>query len=466
MFCLKTQRNLKSQISNLKIKIQNLKLIIFWVFFLFGLFWGTNFVLAQEKEIVVADGAGQIIFYNLDGDITSSFYLQEGFLGPVSMAVGDVNGDFENEIVVMAKESGGVAIFSKTGFLEKSLPGFSFVKGKEQKFSFAPLYKRGDWGDLDKWKELILGDLDDDGKEEIIAAGSPYVKIFNYQGKLKEKFIPFSKNFRQELKLAVGDIDRDRQGEIVFLSNEHTDRMFVHKKKKIFSLPFEFKASNFSISLGDLEGDGKAEFGICDFTANSNCQISFFNHRNIVWPNNLIFKNNLDLKLEDVDNDGRAEAIVAEEFDGRISIYKINSVGSILIWKTIYSQNISDVDIFFEKTKIEGKVIYIDDGDTIFLDSGQEIRYIGVDTPEIGEPFYLEATNKNKELVSGKTVTLEFDKQKIDLYGRHLAYVFVDGIFVNKELIKAGLAKTDFIYPDVKYAKRLARAEKEAKILK
>jgi len=74
-----------------------------------------------------------------------------------------------------------------------------------------------------------------------------------------------------------------------------------------------------------------------------------------------------------------------------------------------------------------------------------KVRYIGVDTPEIHhpmigvEPFGKEASEANRKLVDGKTVSLEFDVEQRDRYGRLLAYVFLkDGTFVN-----AWLGSTD-----------------------
>ncbi len=87
-------------------------------------------------------------------------------------------------------------------------------------------------------------------------------------------------------------------------------------------------------------------------------------------------------------------------------------------------------------------VTYIVDGDTIWVNGNEKIRYIGVDTPEIGECYYEEAKLRNMELVSGKTVTLEVCAQSpTDKYGRTLAYVYVDGILVNSILLIEGYAR-------------------------
>lgn len=454
-------QKVKGQKSKVKNKSQKSKVLFFLTLFLFGLFLLPNFSQAQEKKIIVPTTHGQIVFYNLQGDIISSFFMPAGMQVPTNIAVDDVDGDSENEIVVMPKFGGSqIVIFSENGALENTIVLNGAKRNKESHGVLKRFFVSTNVGTQNN---LVLGDLNDDGKAEIIASAAQYIEIFNYKGKLLDKFIPFSKNFRGEIKIASGDIDRDRKDEIIFTST-NLSQIFIYKNKKIFSTSIDISNyKNFNIALGDLEGDGKSEFGICSFSSNGQCQISRFNHQDIIWPNNLISNSDIYLKLGDVDNDGRGEAVMAEGYSGRISIYKISSTGAV-IWETIYTaQNISDADVFAPKEKIKAKVIYVDDGDTIFLDDDREIRYIGMDTPEIGEPFYLEAVNLNKELIYGREVTIEYDKQKIDPYGRYLAYVFSDERFINKELVKQGLAKLEFIYPDVKYAKKLIKAEKEAR---
>jgi micrococcal nuclease len=94
------------------------------------------------------------------------------------------------------------------------------------------------------------------------------------------------------------------------------------------------------------------------------------------------------------------------------------------------------------------KVTGIDDGDTIVLENGETVRYLGIDTPETHHPTIgeecggKEATELNKKLVFGKRVRLIKDKSDKDHYGRLLRYVFTeDGYFVNYELLKQGWAQ-------------------------
>ncbi|GIW65344.1 MAG: hypothetical protein KatS3mg093_323 [Candidatus Parcubacteria bacterium] len=108
------------------------------------------------------------------------------------------------------------------------------------------------------------------------------------------------------------------------------------------------------------------------------------------------------------------------------------------------------------------KVLRVIDGDTIELTDGSRVRYIGINSPESGEPFYSEARKKNEELVLGKLVKLQFDVQTKDRYGRFLAYVWSDNILVNQKLVEEGLAVLETIPPNVSYQNEFLLAQKQA----
>jgi len=103
------------------------------------------------------------------------------------------------------------------------------------------------------------------------------------------------------------------------------------------------------------------------------------------------------------------------------------------------------------------------DGDTIIIEGNYRVRYIGIDTPEMGEVFGLEAWQANRELVEGKVVYLERDVSETDKYGRLLRYVYVDDTMVNAELVRAGLAEAKAYPPDTKHQDYLEKLEQEAR---
>jgi micrococcal nuclease len=108
------------------------------------------------------------------------------------------------------------------------------------------------------------------------------------------------------------------------------------------------------------------------------------------------------------------------------------------------------------------------DGDTIEvrLDGREEdVRYIGVDTPETVKPgapvdcFGPQASSFNHRLVERRRVRLVFGVERRDRYGRLLAYVYLGDRFVNAELVRRGLARTLTIPPNDRFAERLKRLE-------
>lgn len=123
------------------------------------------------------------------------------------------------------------------------------------------------------------------------------------------------------------------------------------------------------------------------------------------------------------------------------------------------------------------------DGDTLQLETGERVRLIGIDTPELHESSKLQRDSQRsgqdkkaikqlgeqayeftKKLVEGKQVRLEFDAEKKDKYDRLLAYVYLaDGTFVNAEIVKQGYASLLSIPPNVKYADLFLKLYKEAR---
>jgi len=114
-------------------------------------------------------------------------------------------------------------------------------------------------------------------------------------------------------------------------------------------------------------------------------------------------------------------------------------------------------------------VRWVDDGDTIVLDNSNRVRYIGINTPEIAhgkekaEPFGGDAKTLNIQLVLHKPVRLEYDRESHDRYGRHLAYVFLkNGMFVNREIVRQGLAYYLPQKGNLRYGDELLQAQREA----
>lgn len=113
-------------------------------------------------------------------------------------------------------------------------------------------------------------------------------------------------------------------------------------------------------------------------------------------------------------------------------------------------------------------VQHVSDGDTLILDRGERVRLIGLDAPEIHDQQRNKtnawrykcddsAINQHadvsrqylKQLIEGKSVRLEYDKEMRDKYGRTLAYVYreKDGLLVNAEIVRQGHAWAYLRFP-------------------
>jgi micrococcal nuclease len=111
------------------------------------------------------------------------------------------------------------------------------------------------------------------------------------------------------------------------------------------------------------------------------------------------------------------------------------------------------------------------DGDTIEVRIGgrlEDVRYIGVDTPETVKPdtpvqcFGPRASAFNHHLVERRWVRLVFGVERRDIYGRLLAYVYLGDRFVNASLARRGFARSLTIPPNDRFAPLFRRLELRA----
>jgi len=121
------------------------------------------------------------------------------------------------------------------------------------------------------------------------------------------------------------------------------------------------------------------------------------------------------------------------------------------------------------------KVVRVIDGDTIEVSLNNKkdtVRLIGIDAPETVDPiktvecFGKEASEKAKEILTGKTIILESDPTQgnRDKYQRLLRYVFLDDLNFNKLMISEGYVH-EYTYKrnPYKYMEEFKNAERIAR---
>ncbi len=161
-----------------------------------------------KAEILVGPGQGQqplVRIFDWTGEVQKQFFAYDkNFTGGVYLAVGDIDGDGQKEIVTGAGETGGpqVRIFSWDGE----------VQG--QFFAYDKNFRGG--------VHVAIADLDggiSGNKSEIITApgqsGGPHIRFFDNRGKVIGQFFAYDSKFRGGVNLAAGDIDNDGLAEII-----------------------------------------------------------------------------------------------------------------------------------------------------------------------------------------------------------------------------------------------------------
>lgn len=255
----------------------------------------------KEKEIIVGagkDAAPSVKIYDKSTKSLIREFLAyaENFRGGVRVAAGDIDGDGRDEIVTGAGPGGGahVRVFDQKG---------NVIYPKL--FPFGPTPRTG--------VDVATGDIDGDGKDEIIVGmgpgQKPEIKIYKGNGKLMNiRFFAYNENFKGGVRVATGDVDRDGKDEIITGAG-----------------------SGGGPHVRIFEADGKPK------------AIWFF----AFHPD---FRGGIDVASTDIDLDGKDEIIVSQAGQGQawIKIYGYNPE------KIVYANFLAYCDCFEGGTNIAG----------------------------------------------------------------------------------------------------------------
>ena len=125
-----------------------------------------------------------------------------------------------------------------------------------------------------------------------------------------------------------------------------------------------------------------------------------------------------------------------------------------------------------EPRRSPARVIRVVDGDTAEIQlEGRtlDVRFIGIDAPESVHPtepvecFGLEASVFTERRLQGARVGLEFDVERIDPFGRTLAYVWIGSRLFNEDIVRQGYATVTTFPPNVAHLERFVEAERKAR---
>ncbi len=182
----------------------------------FGDAWNKGLTLGYGKAggrayVIVGATSGNtpsVRLYNENLEpVTDAFFAYDArFRGGVNVAIGDLDDDGSPDIVVGAGAGGGphVRVFGTDQMV------------KAQFFAYDQRFKGGVY--------VAMGDVDGDGTQEIVTGpgfgGGPHVRVWNRYAQVKSQFFAFDSKKRAGARVSVGDVDGDGKAEILAMTND------------------------------------------------------------------------------------------------------------------------------------------------------------------------------------------------------------------------------------------------------
>ncbi len=278
-----------------------------------------DFPDAHDSYMALGARAGSAPWVNVwraDGIKYASFLaFDEVFTGGVQTATDDLNDDNAVEIVATPGVGGGpqVRVFTASGGLKKQF--FAYDESSLQGVSAA------------------IGDVTGDGIEEIVTAVgagvSNDVVIFDQSGNEFSRFTVDGFVEGTRFTVAVADVDRDWEKEIVIAAQDHEPRVAVYNADGTHLVDFlayaEKMTAGLSLSAGDFDDDARDEIVIGPLTGGAG-HVRIFNYIGALWK---------EFFITDITDDGGTTVSVADiDVDGVWDIVTAphGHAGSVQVW--------------------------------------------------------------------------------------------------------------------------------------
>jgi len=255
---------------------------------------------------------------------------------PISVAIGDLDGDGKPDLVV-ANYSAAVLVFRNTS-----------SKGTLGSSSFASSI---DYTSLMIATSLALGDLDSDGKLDLVVTNALMNKVLVFRNTSSigdisfEPYVEFETG-NNPYSVAIDDLDGDGKADIAVANKTANTVSVLHNTSNVgniatnsFEYKVDFKAGQGAISLAtsDIDGDGKSDLVVANSIGNTvsvlrNTTINgSINTSSFAAPIDFITgANPYSVAIGDLDGDGKPDLTVANNLSNSVSVLRNTSiVGSI-----------------------------------------------------------------------------------------------------------------------------------------
>jgi len=292
---------------------------------------GPQYIVATP----ISGGGPQVTVWDADGNIQLNFFAYSSDLRiGIQAAVGDVNNDGNNEIIVAPGQGAGphVRVFDLQGNL------------LHQFFVFAEHLRVG--------INLAVADVDDDGVAEIIvttmAGAGPQIRIFDGAGNVESQFFAYAETFRGGVNMITGDIDNDGTPEIVVVPQSNAGpqvRAFEYDGTVVtqFYAYADTIRGGYHVTTGDVNDDGTDDIlvtpgpglgpQVAMFTGEGDLINRFFAFADT-------FRGGLNVSVGDVNGDGSNNIVATPESNAGPQVRTFDTAGNPISQYWAYAETL------------------------------------------------------------------------------------------------------------------------------
>ncbi|MEI6142357.1 MAG: FG-GAP-like repeat-containing protein, partial [Mariniphaga sp.] len=261
---------------------------------------------------------------------TGSFVSKVDFAtgtGPRSVSIGDIDGDGKPDLAVANYNSNSVSVFRNTS-----------TSGTINASSFASKNDL-DTGTGSNPSSVNIGDIDGDGKPDLTVANasSASVSVFRNSSTSGSSVTSFAAkvNFTTATgpcSVSIGDIDGDGKPDLAVANYSDNSVSVLRNTSSSGSVSFAAKVDfetgtyPYSVSIGDINGDGKPDLAVANYY-NNNVSV----YRNTSSSGTVNFATDVDfttgtnpysVSIGDIDGDGKPDLAVANYGSGTVSVIR------------------------------------------------------------------------------------------------------------------------------------------------
>ncbi|MCA6386157.1 MAG: T9SS type A sorting domain-containing protein, partial [Cytophagales bacterium] len=330
------------------------------------------------------------VFRNTGSAGTISYAAKEDFAtgsGPRSVSIGDLDGDGKADLAVANQFSNTVSVFRNTG----SAGTISYAA----QVDFSTGTGTGP-------RSVSIGDLDGDGKADLAVANfdSNTVSVFRNTGSAGTISYAAKVDFATgsgPRSVSIGDLDGDGKADLA-TANYYSSTVSVFRNtgsagtiSYAAKVDFATGSDPFSVSIGDLDGDGKADLATTNYGSNT---VSVF--RNTGSAGTISYAAKVDfatgsgsrpfsVSIGDLDGDGKADLAVANYVSSTVSVIRNNLVSpQTITFPALSNKTFGDAPFTLSATASSGLAVsYASSNTSVATVSGSMVTIVGAGTTTI-----------------------------------------------------------------------------------